>query len=83
MKSLISIYTNENFVRSLEVACKALQYRKASCIEMIENLEMAKKCYDDPLNDDLISMYKKMLSEVEDAFDKLFEMYVSLCGGLE
>lgn len=83
MKCLISFYTNDNFVRSLEVACKALQYRKASCIDMIENLEIAKKCDDDPLNDDLISMYKKMLSEVEDAFDELFKLYVSSCGGLK
>lgn len=83
MKSLISIYTDENFVRSLEVACKALQYRKASCIDMIEEFEKDKKRDDDPLDDDLISMYKEMISEVEDAFDELFEMYVSLCGGLE
>lgn len=82
MKSLISIYTDENFVRSLEVACKSLQYRKASCIDMIEKFEKNKKRDDDPLDDDLISMYKEKISEVEDAYDQLFEMYVSLCGCL-
>lgn len=77
MKSLNSICRNRNFVRSLEVACKALQYRKASCNKMIEEFDS-----DDPLDDDLISMYKEMISEVEDAYDDLFELLVSLCGGL-
>lgn len=77
MKSLNSICRNPNFVRSLEVACRALQYRKSSCIKMIESFDS-----DDPLDDDLIYMYKEWLSDVEVAYGELFELYASLCGGL-
>lgn len=77
MKSLNSICRNTNFVRSLEVACKALQYRKVSCITMIESFDS-----DDPLDDDLIHMYKEMISELEDAYDELFQFYALLCGRL-
>ena len=83
MQSLISICTDEGFVKSLEVACKVLQYRKSSYIDMIETLDKIKKFDDDSLYSDLVSMYKKELSEINDALGELSKMYVSLCRGLE
>lgn len=75
MKSLISIYTDEDFVNALEVACKAINSQKATHIVTLKKVNC--------ISPGMADWCKNEVSKLDEAYNELFEMYMSLSSGLQ